>query len=142
MTLKVPSPQGFYNPAARHGDIVFTSGMTPRQDGKLLFSGAIKLNDTPDQHREAVRLAAQNALMAARSALTKGEKLGVILQLQVFLNCEPGFAAHPQVANFASEYLAEELGAASIGSRAAIGVSSLPSNATVEITLTAAIDRP
>ena len=38
---KNPVPQGKYKPAVRHGNLVFTAGMTPRKDGALLMSGKI-----------------------------------------------------------------------------------------------------
>lgn len=42
-------------------------------------------------------------------------------------------------ADYASDVLIENLGANCIGSRAAIGVASLPSNAPVEVVLTAKV---
>ena len=42
---KNPVPQGKYKPAVRHGNLVFTAGMTPRKDGALLMSGKISPNE-------------------------------------------------------------------------------------------------
>jgi len=137
--MEQPIPQGKYLPAVRHADLIYTSGMTPRKAGKLLFSGKIRSKDPIELHKEAVRLASLNALAAAQSCLEKGEKISLILQLSVFLNTEEEFMAHAQIANYASEVLIENLGDQCIGSRAAIGVASLPSNATVEITLIAKV---
>ena len=134
-----PIPQGKYLPAVRHADLIYTSGMTPRKSGKLLYSGKISVADSLESHREAVCLAALNALTAAQACLREGERIAFILQLNVFLNSEEEFTAHAKVADFASEVLIEKLGADCIGSRAAIGVSSLPSNAPVEITLIAKV---
>ncbi|MDM8100144.1 hypothetical protein [Oceanobacillus oncorhynchi] len=55
------------------------------------------------------------------------------------MNAEETFQSHSSLANAASEYLSEQLGEAGIGSRAAIGVSSLPGNAPVEIQLVAGV---
>lgn len=137
--LEQPIPQGNYLPAIRHGDLIYTSGMTPRIAGKLVFSGQIQINDPIESHKDAIRLATLNALAAAQSCLAEGEKISIILQLNVFLNTEQGFMAHPKLADFASNVLIENLGTNCIGSRAAIGVASLPSNATVEVTLTAKV---
>lgn len=134
-----PVPQGKYLPAVRHGDLIYTSGMTPRKAGNLLYSGKIRVADSIESHREAVRLATLNALTAAQACLHENEKIALILQLSVFLNAEDEFMAHPKVADFASELLIEKLGVNCIGSRAAIGVASLPSNAPVEITLIAKV---
>lgn len=136
---KPPIPQGKYIPASRHRGLIYTSGMTPRDNGTLLFSGKIKVSDPIESLKEAVRLATSNALTAARSLLTDQECLEKIVTLTVFIATEEGFKAHAKVADFATEYLYEEMGESGIGSRAAIGVASLPSDASVEIQLVAAI---
>jgi enamine deaminase RidA (YjgF/YER057c/UK114 family) len=133
--IEQPIPQGKYLPAVRHADLIFTSGMTPRKAGNLMYSGKISVTDSIDSHRDAVRLATLNAFSAAQACLHEGEKIAFILQLNVFLNAEEEFTAHAKVADFASEILIENLGSNCIGSRAAIGVSSLPSNSPVEITI-------
>lgn len=119
--------------------MVYTSGMTPRKNGVLLFSGKIKVSEPLETYKEAVRLAASNALTAARSVISEQECLEKIITLTVFIATEEGFEAHARVADFAAEYLSEEMGENGIGSRAAIGVASLPGGAPVEIQLVAAI---
>ena len=136
-----PIPQGKYLPAVRHNDLIYTSGMTPRQAGKLLYSGQIKSTDSLEKHRDAVQLATLNAISAAQSCLEENEKIVAILQMNVFLNTEPGYTEHPKIADFASQTLIETLGSNCLGSRAAIGVASLPSNAPVEITLIAKVNK-
>ena len=125
--IEQPIPQGKYLPAVRHADLIYTSGMTPRKAGKLQYSGRIRIVDPLETHRYAVRLATFNALAAAQACLEEEEKISFILQLNVFLNAENEFTEHAK------------LGAKCIGSRAAIGVASLPSNAPVEITLIAKV---
>lgn len=133
--IEQPIPQGKYLPAVRHADVIYTSGMTPRKSGNLLYTGKISLSEPIESHKDAVRLATLNALTAAQACLNEGERISLILQLNVFLNAEEKFTAHTKIADYASEVLIEKLGANCIGSRAAIGVASLPSNAPVEITL-------
>ena len=133
--MEQPIPQGKYLPAVRHADLIYTSGMTPRKAGRLVHFGKIKVSDPIESHRDAVRLAILNALVAAQACLREGEKISKILQLTIFLNAEPEFTSHPKVADYASEVLIEHLGPESIGSRAAVGVASLPSDAPVEVTL-------
>ena len=137
--VDAPIPQGKYLPAVRHADLIYTSGMTPRRGGALMFSGRMRAGDPLESHRDAVRLATQNALTAAQANVAEGERIAVIVQLTVFLSTEPDFTAHSKVADFASELLVEQLGAGCIGSRAAIGVASLPADAPVEVTLIAAV---
>lgn len=135
--IEQPIPQGKYLPAVRYADLIYTSGMTPRKAGNLLYYGKIRIIDPIESHKAAVRLATLNALTAAQSCLQEDEKIALILQLNVFLNAEEEYTAHAKIADYASEVLIENLGANCIGSRAAIGVSTLPSNAPIEITLVA-----
>ena len=128
-----PIPQGKYVPATRSGSLVFTAGMTPRKDGVLLLSGKVRRDEPIEKYKEAIRQAASNALNAARNMLQKEEKIVGVLSLSVFINAEEGYIMHPKLADYASEFLCEEIGEAGIGSRAAVGVASLPSDAPVEI---------
>lgn len=137
--IEQPIPQGKYLPAVRHSDLIYTSGMTPRKAGKLIYSGQIRANDPIESRKDAVRLATLNALNAAEACLNEGERIALILQLNVFLNAEEEFTAHAKIADYASDLLIENFGANCIGSRVAIGVASLPSNAPVEIILTAKV---
>lgn len=132
-----PIPQGDYIPARRHKDQIFTSGMTPRRNGVLMFEGPVKATDAPELHRDAVELACGNALAAARALLAPGEEIRLILSLTVFVAAEEGFTLHSKLADFASALLRRELGEAGIGPRAAVGVATLPGNAPVEIQLIA-----
>ena len=134
-----PPPQGLYAPARRLGQLIFTAGMTPRRDGVLIAVGPIRLSAPVESYRDVVVLACANALAAARSLLTPGESLSAILSLTVYVAAEPGFVAHSRIADFASAFLAAELGESGVASRAAVGVASLPADAPVEIQLIAAV---
>jgi len=136
---KNPVPQGNYVPATRFHDMIFTAGMTPRQDGVLRFAGKVKRGEPLETYREAVRIAAGNALTAAQNLLSEGEKIARVLALWVFVNAEQGFTEHAKLADFASDYLSEELGAAGTAARASIGLGTLPGDAPVEIQLICAV---
>jgi len=136
---KSPIPQGKYILASRNGNLIYTSGMTPRNNGVLLFSGKIKNSEPITTYKEAVRLATSNALRAAHSTLMDKECIDRIVTLTVYIAAEEGFREHSRIADFAAEYLYEEMGESGIGSRAAIGVASLPSGANVEIQLIASV---
>ncbi len=138
-TSNAPVPQGHYVPASRFGNLIFTSGMTPRLDGVLLFTGPVRADDPVENWREAVTLAVRNALAAARGQLAPGEQIALVPSLTVFIAAEQGFTLHSRLADFASAFLHAELGDIGIGSRAAVGVATLPGNAPVEIQLIAAV---
>lgn len=135
-----PIPQGRYLPAVRHGSLIHTAGMTPRKNGQLILTGKVTASRPFEQYRDAVRRAAANALAAAENALNIGENLARIITMTVFINAEEGYTFHAKIADFASDYLLEELGERGIGSRVAVGVASLPGDAPVEIQLIAAAE--
>ena len=130
-----PIPQGKYVPATRSGQIIYTAGMTPRDNGLLVMQGKILCNTPIQNYQPAVIIAARNALIAAANMLLPEEEISKILSMTVYVNAEEGFEKHARIADFASEFLYEEIGEGAIGSRVAIGVASLPSNAPVEIQL-------
>lgn len=132
-----PIPQGKYVPATRWKDTIYTAGMTPRRNGKLIQVGKVQLHQDLSHYKEAVRQAAANALVAIQGKLRSQEEVQQILLLNVYIQAEEGFADHAKLADFASEYFVEQLGDVGIGSRAAIGVASLPGNSPIEIQVVA-----
>lgn len=139
MEKRNPIPQGKYVPAARCGSFIFTAGMTARKNGVPLLTGRVERDAPLETYREAVRQAADNALTAARNLLEDGEKIARVLSLSVYVNAEDGFTAHSRLADFATDYLCEELGGAGVAARAALGVATLPGNAPVEIQMICAV---
>lgn len=139
--IENPIPQGKYVPATRSGETIYTAGMTPREAGILIMEGKVLCAKPLNIYQSAVRIAAQNALVAAVNMLMPGERIDKILLMTVYVNAEEGFEKHPRIADFASEYLYEQLGESAIGSRVAIGVATLPSNAPVEIQLTVSVGK-
>lgn len=138
---KNPIPQGKYVPAVRCGNLIMTAGMTPRKDGVLIFTGKVD-NDHPlDTYKEAMVQAARNALTAARNQLREGEIIQRVMLMNVYVNAAADFLKHPKVADFASEYLVNELGDAGVCARCALGMGNLPGDAPVEISLVAMAGR-
>lgn len=136
-----PPPQALaaYVPARRVGDLVFLAGQVPLVDGELLHPGLLGDGVTVEQGAEAARRAAVQSLAALRGLLGSFDQLRAIAQVTVFVAAAPGFTEHPQVANGASELFAAVLGEAGEHARAAVGVTSLPLGASVEVAVTAAV---
>lgn len=135
-----PIPQGKYVPANRYGEFIYTAGMTPRVEGKLMLTGKVSATRPLDYYRAAVRQATKNALIASKNMLQENEQIAKVLTMTVYVNAEDGYSEHTKLADFASEYLYEELGEAGVVSRAAVGVASLPGNAPVEVQIVAAVN--
>lgn len=127
------APAANYLPYSRSGDLLFTAGQLPLEDGKLKYVGLLGLEvDTP-AGREAARLCAINILAQARAALGDLEKIRRIVKITVFVASAPGFTEQHLVANGASDFLAEALGERGKHARSAVGTASLPLDAPVEI---------
>lgn len=133
-----PQPQGGYVPAIAQAGLVVTAGMTPRIDGVLRHRGRVGADLTVEEAREAAAIAVGNALSAALAALAPGQRLDRVLRLTVYVNAAPGFTEHTAVADGASTRLRELLGDHGAAARSAVGVTSLPGDACVELELTCA----
>ena len=140
-----PRPQGGYVPAVAHGHrpgvvggTVVTAGMTPRVDGVVQHPGQVGSEVTLADAQVAAAIAAENALAAALAALTGEQRLDRVLRMTVYVNAAPGFDQHTAVADGASRRLRELLGEDGDAARAAVGVTSLPGGACVELELTCA----
>lgn len=135
-----PRPMGRYQPATRHGDVVFTAGMTPRRDGVLVVRGVVGADISVDEAKNAAGVAAANALAAVAAAAGGLDNVERLLRLTVFVAAAPGFEALSLVADGASDALAALLGddARAAVARSAVGVQALPGGAPVEVELVAA----
>ncbi len=134
-----PKPVAAYVPALRYGNLVQTSGQLPIQDGKVLVTGKLGLPVSIEQGREAARLACLNALAAVRAVTGSLDQVQRILSLTVYVQSNDAFTDQPKVANGASELLEAIFGEQGRHVRAAVGVNSLPLNASVELSLTVAL---
>jgi enamine deaminase RidA (YjgF/YER057c/UK114 family) len=134
-----PPPVGSYVPVLRVGDLVFTSGQLPMQEGKLMAAGKVGADVSLLKANDAARVAILNAL-AQVSALAGGlAKVVRIVRVGVFVNSAPGFTEQAKVANAASDLLVSLFGDAGKHVRTSVGVNELPLNAAVEIELTVQI---
>jgi enamine deaminase RidA (YjgF/YER057c/UK114 family) len=121
--------------------LVYTAGMTPRENDILVAVGRVDAEVSLDEARRAAALSALRALSAAAEAaggLHRIEKL-LTLTLTVLVACTDEFTAHSQVADGASNALEDVLGTRGRGTRTACGVRSLPGGASVEVQLVAAL---
>jgi enamine deaminase RidA (YjgF/YER057c/UK114 family) len=121
--------------------LILTAGMTPRVGGVLQYVGKVGRDITAGEARAAARTAGANAVAAAVAAAGSLEAVGRALRMTVYVNATDDFTDHSMVADGASEVLHEALGERGHVVRSAIGVSSLPGGACVEVELTFARTR-
>jgi enamine deaminase RidA (YjgF/YER057c/UK114 family) len=128
-----PKPQGWYVPVARSGDLVFVSGQLPMRDGVVAVTGRVGDRVTLEAARDAARLCLLNILAALEGNGIPLSSIRRVVKLTGFVQSHEDFHDQPKVLNAASELLTEIFGDAGKHARAAVGVSALPLDATVEI---------
>ena len=139
ITLPVcPVPVANYVVAQRVGDLLYVSGQTAWQEnGELLYPGKAGGNVTVEQAYQSARLAAIRLISELASAADL-DKIKII-KLNGYVNSTPDFMQQPAVINGASDLLVSVFQENGKHARTAIGVNSLPDNASVEVELIAQI---
>lgn len=127
-----PQPVGAYQATLHVGGLLFVSGQLPIMEGGMAYSGRVGQELTVEQGEQAARLCALNLLSQLHHALQE-RQLETIARIDGLVCAGHDFHDHAQVVNGASELLAEVLGDRAGHVRTAVGCSSLPMGAAVEI---------
>jgi enamine deaminase RidA (YjgF/YER057c/UK114 family) len=130
-----PVPVGNYLPAARVGNLVFTSGQTARIDGERRYVGVVGQEVSQADAYLSARDAALNCLACVKQAVGSLDRVKRVVKVVGFVNAGRDFATQPAVINGASDLLEELFGEAGRHARSAVGLASLPSNVSVEVEL-------
>ena len=128
-----PKPAGSYIPIVTSGNLVFVSGQIPMESGQMKYQGKVPDVQSIQNAQNASKLCIINALSQVNAYFGTLENVEKIVRISGFVNSEESFSDHPKVINAASELLVDIFGEKGKHSRIAVGVSSLPLNATVEI---------
>jgi enamine deaminase RidA (YjgF/YER057c/UK114 family) len=128
----VTPPLAAYVPAVQSGNHVYVSGQVPMQDGKLLATGKVGAEVSPE---DAAQLAARCALnaIAAVDNLVGLENVVRVVKVVGFVASAEGFTGQPAVINGASHLFGDVFGEAGAHARSAVGVAELPLGAPVEV---------
>jgi enamine deaminase RidA (YjgF/YER057c/UK114 family) len=131
LALKVPSgPRGKLAPAVRTGNLVFTSGNTSSQVGKV--GTEVPLEVAYQGAREAIL----GCLGAVKWLVGDLDKVTRVVKLLGMVNCAESFYDTPAVIHGATDLLLELFGPeAGWHARSAVGLYQLPGNCAVEIEL-------
>ncbi len=128
------APVANYVPYVIAGGLLFISGQVPIHNGKLMFAGKVGADIFIPEAQMAARQCALNVLAQAKVALGGDlDRIVSIVKLGGFVNSASDFTEHPQVVNGASDVMVEIFDEKGKHARFAIGVASLPLNASVEI---------
>jgi enamine deaminase RidA (YjgF/YER057c/UK114 family) len=140
--LKLPevaAPVAAYVPAVRSGNYVYVSGQIPIADGKVLATGKVGADITPEQAKELAARCALNGLAALESVLGSLDKVERIVKVVGFVASAEGFTGQPGVINGASELFGAVFGEKGRHARSAVGVGELPLGVPVEVELIAEV---
>jgi len=128
-----PAPVANYVPFVKTGTLIFISGqvsLTP--DG--LIKGRLGHDMNIEDGQQAAHACGINLLAQLKAACDGNlDRVTRVIRLGGFVNCTPDFEDHPRVINGASDLMVTVFSNAGQHVRAAVGVSSLPMNAAVEI---------
>jgi enamine deaminase RidA (YjgF/YER057c/UK114 family) len=128
-----PAPAGNYVASLKVGNLLYVSGAICLVDGQLTHTGKVGAERDIAYGQAAARVCALNLLAVAKSALGDLDLIEQVIQLNGFVNGVPGFADSPAVINGASDLMVEILGERGRHTRAAVAVTGLPKDTTVEI---------
>jgi len=141
--LKLPSVTAAianYVPAVRSGNLVFLAGQIARgPDGKFL-AGKVGRELSEAQGADVARTCALQLIAVLQAEVGDLARLKRIVKVTGFVNCTDEFTAQPKVINGASDLFVAVFGEKGRHARAAVGVSSLPAGAPVEIELVAELE--
>ena len=130
-----PKPVGNYLPAARVGNLVFTSGQTARINGVRRYVGTVGKEVTPEEAYLSARDAALNCLACVKKVVGSLDRVKRVVKVLGFVNCVEGYDQQPAAINGASDLLERLFGEAGRHARSAVGLRALPSNVSVELEL-------
>lgn len=129
-----PRPLGNFAPYLIDGDYLYISGQISVDVDGNVHRGKLGGSATVEQGAEPAKHCAIGLLARAKAALGDLDRIERLLKLGAFVNAVPDFADHPKVVNGASDFMVQVFGSEIAEHvRFAVGSSSLPANAMVEI---------
>jgi len=127
-----PVQGGNYVSAKTVGQMVYLSGVLSMKDG-VLIAGTAGVDSGIEEGYAAARCCALTQLAVLKRHLGSLDAIAEIVSVNGYVNAAPDFPDMPKVINGASDLLVEVFGEAGRHVRAALGVSSLPRHALVEL---------
>jgi len=128
-----PTPVGAYTLATQSGELLFLSGTTCYENGRLLYRGKVGRELTIEQGYAAARQTALNLLAVLRLHLGSLGRVTQVVKLNGYVNSAAGFIEQPAVINGASDLLQDVFGDIGRHARTSVGVAELPGDIPVEI---------
>jgi enamine deaminase RidA (YjgF/YER057c/UK114 family) len=129
-----------YVPVTSHAGLLFVSGQLPKEDGEVRIRGRVGEHVDLALAKEAARICTLQGLACAANFVGGLDGIAGVLRLTGFVASAGDFHDQPQVLDAASRLLVSLFGERGRHARSAVGVSTLPLCAAVEIEFVFAID--
>ena len=130
-----PKPAGSYHPVIVSGNTAYLSGQVSRTAEGVVLTGKLGQDLSLAEGQKAAQAAALNVVSVIRN-LIGWQRFSRLLRVTGFVQTAPDFYEISQVMNGASDLFLEILGEYGVHARSAVGMASLPLNATVELEVT------
>lgn len=123
------------------GDRAWISGHGPMDGDRVLMSGKVGDDVSPEQAQEAARLTGLSILASLAEELGDLDRVTEWQKAIGFVNCAPGFTGLPGVINGFTNLIRDLWGDRGRHARSAIGVAELPLDWPVEVEAFVSIQR-
>jgi enamine deaminase RidA (YjgF/YER057c/UK114 family) len=137
LKLELPPPPkvgGVYKPVVIAGNMAYVSGhVSLKKDGSII-TGRVGGDVDQEFGKKAAEAAGLAILSTLRANLGSLDRVKRVIKTLGMVNSTLEFTNHPEVINGCSELWAKVWGPEhGIGARSAVGMGSLPRNATIEV---------
>jgi enamine deaminase RidA (YjgF/YER057c/UK114 family) len=129
----IPPSAGNYVPFVITGNLLYTSGQSPRTTDGQWMRGKVGDDVSMEVAYEHARLTGLQLLATIREGLGDLDRVKRIVKVLGMVNGAPGFTQFPQVVNGCSDLFVQVFDDAGRHARSAVGVAGLPEGVTVEI---------
>jgi enamine deaminase RidA (YjgF/YER057c/UK114 family) len=130
----LPKPGGVYKPVVIVGNMAYVSGHVSLKPDGSIMTGRVGSEVNQDAGKLAAEAAGKAILATLRANLGSLDRIKRVVKTLGMVNCTPEFTNHPEVINGCSELWAKLWGQEhGVGARSAVGMGSLPRNATIEV---------
>jgi enamine deaminase RidA (YjgF/YER057c/UK114 family) len=126
-------PTANYLKAKTVGNVVYLAGHGPDKPDGTQVTGKLGSEIELEEGIAAARYTGISLLSSLKAEIGDLNKVKNIVRAKGMVNADPSFTQHSQVVNGFSDLMVEVFGEKGKHARAAIGMSSLPSNISVEI---------
>jgi len=126
-------PIASYVTTVRTGNLLYTAGHIPYNDGKTKLTGKLGKDLSVEEGNKGARNVALNCLASVKASIGNLDKVKRVVKVLGMVNSTEDFKDQPKVMNGASDLLVEIFGEKGKHARSAVGVASLPNGASVEI---------